>query len=494
MRTLGARPALVDSRDSASDSDPPSDSAYSRVSLHTLRHTALADTDAGLDPDGSLEAETDAETDALSDVAAGVTRRGFSERLGGPRGLPPWRAARRSGRIARVRQRVLLWLEGPPPSDTDDPLDPAYKPLTTAERQQVLLTVATRLALIFGVCLVGLAITLYVGLPHLDPADKAGFRVPRSFDELKTLNMLLKKYKDQYNARLLLCWVTVYLFLQAFAVPGSMYMSMICGAVWGTKVAWPLVVCSIACGASLAYLVSKPMGAVLSVLPNWKRRVDSWKVRINEQPNLISYLVVVRMAPVPPHFVINLMAPHLGISLPTFWISTAFGIAAVSFIHVTIGQKLDEMVSPDEFHLFSLHNTLILGGVILAALFPVAVRKFSKAPPLEEAPGPEGEIALPGDDDQLPARSLGRRTIKVLDVEDVSDDELPGFGTRSWRSPGRPLPAPSASTGLPALPHEADADIEFNPFDSDDESDQSDARELDADPSVWAGTHPSQPP
>jgi hypothetical protein len=49
------------------------------------------------------------------------------------------------------------------------------------------------------------------------------------------------------------------------------------------------------------------------------------------------------MMPLPPHNIVNILAPHLGIKVPLFWVSTFFGIFAVSVIHTTIGEKLDQM-------------------------------------------------------------------------------------------------------------------------------------------------------
>lgn len=49
------------------------------------------------------------------------------------------------------------------------------------------------------------------------------------------------------------------------------------------------------------------------------------------------------MMPLPPHNIVNILAPHLGIKIPLFWVSTFFGIFAVSVIHTTIGEKLDQM-------------------------------------------------------------------------------------------------------------------------------------------------------
>ena len=142
---------------------------------------------------------------------------------------------------------------------------------------------------------------------------------------------------------------------------------------------------------------------------------------------MLSYLIIIRMMPLPPHNVVNILAPHLGISIPLFWASTFFGIFAVSVIHTTIGEKLDQMASPDDFHLFSLRNVLLLGGVCIAVLIPVAVRKFSKVEALEEQQDTttRGAVYLPDDEDQLPSMFSHRSLVGRTRASDDEDDELP---------------------------------------------------------------------
>lgn len=57
-----------------------------------------------------------------------------------------------------------------------------------------------------------------------------------------------------------------------------------------------------ATGATICYLISAYLGEVLVALPKWKARVDSWKVKMKEHDDdMLSYLVVLRMMPLPPH-------------------------------------------------------------------------------------------------------------------------------------------------------------------------------------------------
>ena len=58
--------------------------------------------------------------------------------------------------------------------------------------------------------------------------------------------------------------------LQAFSLPGSMYLSILGGAVWGVPRALPLACCCVATGATLCYLISAALGPALLTLPKWK--------------------------------------------------------------------------------------------------------------------------------------------------------------------------------------------------------------------------------
>lgn len=77
---------------------------------------------------------------------------------------------------------------------------------------------------------------------------------------------------------------------------------------------------------------------------------------------MISYLMILRIAPLPPHWMVNIICPHLNISIPMFWASTFLGVMAPSFIHVQIGTTLDQMTSPSEFHLLSVSCSFIWLG------------------------------------------------------------------------------------------------------------------------------------
>ncbi|KXN85858.1 Transmembrane protein 41B [Leucoagaricus sp. SymC.cos] len=249
---------------------------------------------------------------------------------------------------------------------------PSHQPSSS---RRVIFNATLKMAIIFVVSTALLGGTLWLALPTLEEADRPLLRIPKSFAQLQALNGLLKKYRGIYPYRIVICYVTTYLFLQAFSLPGSMYLSILGGAVWGVARALPLACCCVATGATLCYLISAALGPALLTLPKWKAILDKWadKIQANKE-NMISFLIVLRIAPLPPHWVVNVVCPHMGIGILPFWISTALGILGVTVIHTTIGEGLDDMTSPDDFHLISWKNFFGLAAVVVGVMIPVGLR------------------------------------------------------------------------------------------------------------------------
>ncbi|KAH8919665.1 hypothetical protein BT69DRAFT_1223793 [Atractiella rhizophila] len=284
-----------------------------------------------------------------------------------------------------------------PDPDTPAEQDESRHPIAFLRRRP-LLTALLKAAFLFIFSCAFLIVLIKTLLPPIDdPEDKAKVKIPKSFDDLKALNEVLQVYKDKNYARVLGTYICVYLFLQAFSLPGSMYLSILAGAMYGVLMALPLVCLCVATGALLCYLISALIGpALLAHSSKWRGRVDRWKTRVEKQGgNVISYLIVLRIAPLPPHWVVNVVCPHLGIGMGTFWIATFLGIMGVSFIHTQIGTTLDQMTSSADFHLISWRNFFGLAGIVVAVMVPVAIRYAWRSELEDAANEEEDEAGLP---------------------------------------------------------------------------------------------------
>lgn len=223
---------------------------------------------------------------------------------------------------------------------------------------------------------------VWVLLPPVDEKDLHILRIPTSFEALKKLNALLQIYKTENYYRVLTSFVLIYLFLQAFSLPGSMYLSILAGAMFGVQVALPLVCLCVATGAMLCYMMSCTLASTLVLqLPSLRNRLSEWKMKISTKTNkfdLFAYLVVVRISPLPPHWAVNLLAPHVGIPLGMFWLTTCLGILPVTLIHTQLGTTLDQMVGPEDLSFMNTKNLTGLGLVAVGVMLPVLIRWYFK--------------------------------------------------------------------------------------------------------------------
>ncbi|CAL1715966.1 unnamed protein product [Somion occarium] len=308
---------------------------------------------------------------------------------------------------------------------------------TTSESSQpsakrILFNATLKMAVIFVVSTVVLGGTLWLALPQLEEVDRPDLKIPKSFAELQALNTLLKKYRDIYPYRIVISYIITYLFLQAFSLPGSMYLSILGGAVWGVPRALPLACTCVATGGTLCYLISAALGPALLTMPKWKAKFDVWSDKIRSQKdNIISFLIVLRIAPFPPHWVVNVLCPHLGIGVAPFWTSTWLGIFGVSVIHTTIGNSLDDMTSAADFHLISWKNFFLLSAVVVGVMIPVGLRYYFKRE-LASVAEVEAEVeeveALENGDRILaegpPALDIAKaKTARLIMLADDEDEE-----------------------------------------------------------------------
>lgn len=80
----------------------------------------------------------------------------------------------------------------------------------------------------------------------------------------------LESYTTDYTIQVLVGYCTVYIFMQTFMIPGTIFMSLLAGSLFGVLQGVALVVFAATAGASscyfLSYLIGKPL--VFSLWPD----------------------------------------------------------------------------------------------------------------------------------------------------------------------------------------------------------------------------------
>lgn len=220
-------------------------------------------------------------------------------------------------------------------------------------------------------------IYVYAMFPKLEESEKQYIKVPFDIEDAKQLGRVLDRYKDLYYLEVMFGVILVYIFLQTFAIPGSLFLSILSGFLYNFPVALTLVCFCSALGATLCYLLSQLVGRRL-VKHYFPEKAHVWAVQVDKhREDLLSYMLFLRMTPFLPNWFINLVAPVIGVPLYPFALGTFLGVAPPSFIAIQAGKTLYKMTSSSDA--FSWGSVTLLGVFSLLSLVPVIFKRYFKS-------------------------------------------------------------------------------------------------------------------
>jgi len=217
---------------------------------------------------------------------------------------------------------------------------------STTENEKHLKT-RTAILLLFAIfaCSATALAFVYYSFPQLENNESQHVKFPKTIDDAKQLGLVLSRYKEKYYPQVLGGVFVTYLFLQTFAIPGSIFLSIVSGYLFSFPVALLLICFCSATGASFCYLLSYLVGRrlVKKYLPqrssNWAKKVQKHK------DSLMSYIIFLRITPFLPNWFINIVSPVIDVHLKPFWIGTFIGVAPPSFIAIQAGTTLQQLTS-----------------------------------------------------------------------------------------------------------------------------------------------------
>ncbi|XP_043268184.1 transmembrane protein 41B [Venturia canescens] len=218
---------------------------------------------------------------------------------------------------------------------------------------------------------------VYTHFPELSEHEKEHMKLPFNIEDAKNLGKLLEQYKDRYYIEVLAGLFLTYVFLQTFAIPGSIFLSILSGFLFPFPLALFLVCSCSAIGASLCYLVSSLLGRKL-LFKYFPDKANEWALKvIKHKDHLLNYMLFLRMTPLLPNWFINLASPVIGVPLMPFIVGTFFGVAPPSFVAIQAGQTLNKLTSSSDA--FSWNSIIILCIFALVSILPVIFKqKYSK--------------------------------------------------------------------------------------------------------------------
>ncbi|XP_026326671.1 transmembrane protein 41 homolog isoform X2 [Hyposmocoma kahamanoa] len=226
--------------------------------------------------------------------------------------------------------------------------------------------------IIFICSLIALGL-LYKQFPDIAEHEKQHIKLPWDLEDAKQLGQVLDRYKDKYFYQVLFAVFLVYIFLQTFAIPGSIFLSILSGFLFPFYLALLLVCCCSALGASLCFFLSNLVGKKL-VKRFFPERAEKWSKAVKKhENNLLNYIIFLRVTPFLPNWFINMSAPVIGVPLIPFALGTFIGVAPPSFVAIQAGQTLHTLASTSDA--WSWTSVTILTIFALLSLVPVLMKK-----------------------------------------------------------------------------------------------------------------------
>ncbi|XP_022103277.1 transmembrane protein 41A-A-like [Acanthaster planci] len=246
------------------------------------------------------------------------------------------------------------------------------------------------MAVVTAICTVGLAFAvatswlylLSINLPSLPENlhlqnESIELKFPTNLDDLTDMAEVLQDYKANHFGYVMLLFCSAYLYKQTFAIPGSVFMNLLGGALFGIWYAFPLCCVLTATGASLCYLLSHLCGRAV-VMKYFSQRIQPLQKKVEDNlDSLFFFLLFLRLFPMSPNWFLNISSPIIGIPPLQFFLSVLIGLMPYNFICIQTGSILSSVTSLNE--IVTTGVMLRLAGMALVALLPGLVfRKYKR--------------------------------------------------------------------------------------------------------------------
>jgi uncharacterized membrane protein YdjX (TVP38/TMEM64 family) len=201
-----------------------------------------------------------------------------------------------------------------------------------------------------------------------------------SYQGLAENEAALKRAVADNRLVTILAYMAVYITAVAFSLPGALWLSLAGGLMFGTWQGGLIIIVAATIGASGLFMAARYIvGDALRARagPSLQKfeaafHRDAW-----------SYMLILRLLPIFPFFIVNLGAALVGVRFPVFLLTTFFGIMPGTFVFASIGNGISVLLQagqqPD---LGVMSDPQILGPLLALALLslaPIIWRRFKGA-------------------------------------------------------------------------------------------------------------------
>ncbi|KAJ0989941.1 hypothetical protein J5N97_008297 [Dioscorea zingiberensis] len=204
-------------------------------------------------------------------------------------------------------------------------------------------------------------VAVYLSMPA---SDYSFLKLPKTLEDLQILRDDLESYTSDYTIQVLVGYFMVYIFMQTFMIPGTIFMSLLAGALFGVVQGVILVVFAATAGASSCYFLSKLIGKPL-VYSLWPDKLSFFQAQVaKRREKLLNYMLFLRVTPTLPNTFINVASPIVDVPYHIFFLATLIGLIPAAYVTVRAGLALGELRSLGDLYDFQSIATLFFIGIL----------------------------------------------------------------------------------------------------------------------------------
>jgi len=203
-----------------------------------------------------------------------------------------------------------------------------------------------------------------------------------NFQTLAEHHLALEEWTHAHYLLAASGFMLIYIGAVAISMPGAVWITLMAGFLFGPFEGTVLVVISATLGATLLFLAARTaLGDIL------EKKAGSFVKKMEKgfQENALSYLLFLRLVPLFPFWLVNIVPAILNVNIRTFMIGTFFGIIPGTFVFVLIGNGLSAIIEagkrPDLGIIFNPEILTPLIGLAILSVVPIVYKKMTKKTP-----------------------------------------------------------------------------------------------------------------
>jgi uncharacterized membrane protein YdjX (TVP38/TMEM64 family) len=198
-----------------------------------------------------------------------------------------------------------------------------------------------------------------------------------SFEQLERNRAQLLALVDRHPVLAPLAFMLVYAAVIALSVPGGAILTVAGGFLFGVGAGTCYVVIAATAGATVVFLIAR---TALGDSLRQKAGPAMRRMEAGFRDNALNYLLFLRLIPLFPFWLVNLVPAFLGVPLRTYVVATCIGIIPGSLVYASVGNGLGAVFeaggTPDLGIIFRPQIMLPIVGLAILAILPVAYKKF----------------------------------------------------------------------------------------------------------------------